>query len=71
MMMANFIFCFTFPSLWQSEEKERLNKRLNALLLRLVYRLTHQEVKDLNDEALTAAVKEFLAGGRKFVEIQK
>lgn len=59
------------PGLWQSEEKERLDKRLNALLLRLVYSLTHQEVKDLNDETLTAVVKEFLAGGRKFVEIQK
>jgi hypothetical protein len=59
------------PTLWQSEEKERLDKRLNALLLRLVYMLTHQEVKDLNDETLAAVVKEFLAGGKKFVEIQK
>ena len=58
-------------SLLDSEEKERLDKRINALLLRLIYSLSHEEVKDLEDPKVKEAVSGFLASGKKFVEIQK
>jgi len=58
-------------SLLDSEEKERLDKRINALLLRLIYSLSHEEVKDLEDPKVKEAISGFLTSGKKFVEIQK
>ena len=65
------ILLFLSPEMLTTDNEDLLNKRVNAMLFRLIYSITNAKQKDLSvyDEELMKEYEGLFSSGERFVEI--